>query len=151
MSKHISRDSIIVLIGLNSSQIQSLPVNIIGIQRTENQQELRDLYVASDVFLNLSVEETFGLTTAEALACGTPAVVYNATASPELIDTNTGIVVEKQNIESLLIAIEEIKQNGKLFYTKACRLRAVKLFDKNQRFSEYFDLYSKIIKENGIA
>jgi putative colanic acid biosynthesis glycosyltransferase len=80
-------------------------------------------------------------TTAEALSCGTPAIVYNATASPELIDDLTGIVVEKKNEEELLLAIKEIKINGKMFYTDHCRSRAVKCFDRKIRFKEYFDLY----------
>ncbi|MFV8352517.1 glycosyltransferase [Flavobacterium sp. XS2P14] len=143
LSKNIDENAIIILVGLNTSQIKSLPKNIIGLQRTENQQELVDFYVASDVFLNLSVEETFGLTTAEALSCGTPAIVYNATASPELIDSQTGIIVEKNNIKGLLLAIEVIKKNGKSFYTEYCRSRAVKYFDKNIRYKEYFDLYNE--------
>lgn len=143
LSENIDENAIIILVGLNKSQIKTLPKNIIGLQRTENQQELVDLYVASDVFLNLSVEETFGLTTAEALSCGTPAIVYDATASPELIDSQTGIIVEKNNIQSLLLAIEEIKKNGKSFYTEYCRSRAVKYFDKNIRYKEYFDLYNE--------
>lgn len=143
LSKNIDENAIIILVGLNAAQIKTLPKNIIGLQRTENVQELVDLYVASDVFLNLSVEETFGLTTAEALSCGTPAIVYDATASPELIDNHTGIIVEKKNIQSLLVAIEEIKKNGKSFYTEHCRSRAVKYFDKNIRFKEYFDLYNE--------
>jgi putative colanic acid biosynthesis glycosyltransferase len=145
LSKHIDTDKIIVLVGLKSSQIKNLPKNIIGLKRTESQEELRDLYIACDVFMNLSVEETFGLTTAEAMACGTPAIVYNATASPELIDIKTGIVVEKQNIKSLLLAIEKIKSLGKSYYTEACRSRAIMLFDKNKRFNEYFDLYCEKI------
>jgi putative colanic acid biosynthesis glycosyltransferase len=148
LSQNIDENSIIILVGLNASQIKTLPKNIIGLQRTENQQELVDLYVASDVFLNLSVEETFGLTTAEALSCGTPAIVYNATASPELIDNQTGIVVEKNNIQKLLLAIEEIKKNGKSFYTEQCRSRAIRYFDKNMRFKEYFNLYNEKIKTN---
>jgi putative colanic acid biosynthesis glycosyltransferase len=143
LSKNIDENAIIILVGLNTSQIKTLPKNIIGLQRTENQQELVDFYVASDVFLNLSVEETFGLTTAEALSCGTPAIVYNATASPELIDSQTGIIVEKNNIKSLLLAIEVIKKNGKSFYTEYCRSRAVKYFDKDIRYKEYFDLYNE--------
>ena len=146
LSKHIDTNKIIILVGLSSSQIKTLPKNILGLQRTESQQELRDLYVACDVFINLSVEETFGLTTAEALACGTPAIVYNATASPELVDINTGIVVEKQNIKGLLLAIEEIKNNGKSYYTQACRSRAIDLFNKETRFNDYFDLYSEKLK-----
>lgn len=147
LSKHIDKDKIIILVGLSKSQIKTLPHNIIGIQRTESQQELRDLYVACDVFMNLSVEETFGLTTAEALACGTPAIVYNATASPELVDVNTGIVVEKQDIQNLLLAIDEIKSKGKSYYSGACRSRAINLFDKDVRFNEYLELYKNILKK----
>lgn len=143
LSEKIDENTIIILVGLGTSQIKTLPKNIIGLQRTENQQELIDLYLASDVFLNLSVEETFGLTTAEALSCGTPVIVYDATASPELVDSQTGIIVEKNNIQSLLLAIEVIKKNGKSFYTDYCRSRAEKHFDKNIRYKEYFDLYNE--------
>ena len=37
-------------------------------------------YSRADVFVNPSQAETFGLTTTEALTCGTPAIVYNTTA-----------------------------------------------------------------------
>lgn len=139
----------IILIGLSNEQIRKLPKNIIGISRTENQEELCDFYSASDLFLNLSVEETFGLTTAEALACGTPSIVYNATACPELIDDNTGFVVEKLNIKELVNKINIASNIGKHHFSKSCRNRAVKLFDKKERFSEYFNLYNEILKKNG--
>jgi glycosyltransferase involved in cell wall biosynthesis len=147
VSKHIGSDDIIILVGLNTSQLKNLPNNIIGIKRIEDQSELRDFYVSCDVVMNLSVEETFGLITAEALACGTPAIVYNATASPELVDVDTGIVVEKRNIPDLLQAIHKIKVNGKDYYSKACRERAIKLFDKDIKFNEYLDLYNRKLKK----
>lgn len=145
LSKKIGKNDFIVLVGLNKSQMKHLPSNIIGIMRTENQQQLRDLYSAADVFLNLSVEETFGLTTAEALSCGTPAVVYNATACPEIIDVDTGVVVKKNDINDLLEAIRTVKKNTKAFYSSACRARAIKYFNKEERFAEYVDLYKKLI------
>jgi len=146
----LRENEIIVLVGLSKSQIKKLPKKIIGISKTENQLELSDLYNSSDVFLNLSVEETFGLTTAEALACGTPAIVYNSTASPELIDSKTGIVVKKNDISGLLNAIQEIKSKGKLFYSKSCRKRAVKLFNRDKRFKQYFELYNRLIKTHSL-
>lgn len=145
LSKRIGKNDFILLVGLNKSQIKALPSNIMGIIRTENQQKLKDLYATADVFLNLSVEETFGLTTAEALSCGTPAVVYNSTACPEVVDEDTGIVVNKNDINSLWDAIETVKKKGKEFYSDACRTRAVKYFNKNDRFNEYVDLYKKMI------
>ena len=60
----------IVLVGLTPSMAKKLPKNVIGLSRTNSADELAELYSAADVVLNLSVEETFGLTTVEGFACG---------------------------------------------------------------------------------
>jgi len=145
ISKKITDDMIIILVGLNQKQIKTLPKNIIGLQKTKSQKELKEIYNSADIFLNLSLEETFGLTTAEALACGVPVIVYNSTACPEIIDENTGIMVKRKNIEDILLAITTIKNNGKAFYSRLCRKRAVDLYNKNDRYKEYIDLYESII------
>jgi glycosyltransferase involved in cell wall biosynthesis len=38
-------------------------------------REMAEIYTTADVFVNASLEETMGLTTVEAMACGTPCVV----------------------------------------------------------------------------
>lgn len=146
LSKQLNNDEVIILVGLSKNQINGLPINIIGIEKTENQDELKNLYVSANIFLNLSVEETFGLTTAEALACGTPAIVYDSTACPEIIDTQTGVVVPKRNFIKLREAINEIMTNGKNAYSAKCRERALKLFERTDRYNEYFNLYKLLIK-----
>lgn len=147
LSSRLSTDYVIILIGLSQKQIKTLPNNIIGIPRTENIQELAKLYSAADIVLNLSVEETFGLTTVEGFACGTPGIVYNCTASPELITKETGLVVEKNNITALKNAIFEIISNGKNHYSSACRERAVNHYNKEDRYNEYIQLYNKILNQ----
>lgn len=149
LSNFLDDKFVIILIGLNKVQLKNLPKNIIGIERTESQDELCEFYSASDLFLNLSVEETFGLTTAEALACGVPSVVYNATACPELVSEDTGFVVEKQNMSELINVINIAQKKGKQSYSKACRNRAITLFDKQERFLEYLNLYNEILNESG--
>ena len=52
----------IVLIGLTEQQISALPESIQGLPRTNNLQELVQAYSEADIFLNPSVEETFGMT-----------------------------------------------------------------------------------------
>ena len=74
-----------IMVGLTKRQISELPKNIIGFERIWDQDKLVEYYSAADVFFNPSLEETFGLVTAEAMACGTPAVVMDSTACPELI------------------------------------------------------------------
>lgn len=145
LSRLIGDEAVVVLIGVTKRQKRELPCWIIALEKTENVDELAEFYSAADVFLNLSVEETFGLTTAEALACGTPAIVYNSTACPELIDNDTGIVVEKNNEIALMDAIGKIKKNGKTFYTHACRTRAIQLFNREDRLKDYMDLYRSMI------
>lgn len=88
LSKVIDESYVIVLVGLNKKQIKKLPSNIIGIQRTENVEELANLYTISDVLFNSSKEESFSLVTVEAMACGTPVVAFNNSAISELIEKN---------------------------------------------------------------
>lgn len=145
LSKYLSDDEKIILVGLNESQIKLLPKNIVGLKKTENRQHLIELYNTADIFVNLSVEETFGLTTAEALACGTPAIVYDTTACPEIIDYSTGIVVKKNDIIGVKNAIDEIRKKGKLNYSQNCRRRAENHFNKTDRLQEYFELYKQLL------
>lgn len=148
LSKYLSSDYKIILVGLSKKQIDQLPENVLGIERTESVEDLVKIYSAADIVLNLSYEETFGMTTVEGLACGTPSIVYNATASPELIDVSTGLVVEPGDINELVIAIEEIKEKGKQFYTSSCMERAQRLYKKDDRYQEYIDLYDILLLEN---
>ncbi len=150
LSTMLNDDMVIIMVGLNKSQLKNLPANIIGITRTENQQELKKLYSISDIFLNLSVEETFGLTTVESLACGTPAIVFNATACPETVDENTGFVIEKGNIKGVLDSIISVKKTGKEKFSKACRDRANKFYNIDDRLADYYNLYKEIFTSSTI-
>lgn len=94
----------IVLVGLTEKQIEKLPNNIIGIQRTKDNKELAVIYSEADVFVNPSREETFGMTTVEAESCGTPAIVYKGTACEEIVKMQGGIAVEP-NVEAIFNAI----------------------------------------------
>lgn len=147
LRKLLSPDYVIVLVGLSRSQIQEMPHGIVGIERTENLDELVSMYSSSDVVLSLSRAETFGLTIVEGFACGTPGIVYNNTALPELITNETGLVVEQRNVAMVAAAVETIISKGKGFYSKACRERAERMFDKNRCFEKYVKLYEGLVKQ----
>lgn len=84
-----------MLIGLNPKQRQHLPSNVLGLPRTDSLEKLAQAYTAADLFLNPSTEETFGLTTLEAICCGTMAVVYQDTACEEIVAQFGGIAVPR--------------------------------------------------------
>jgi len=145
LSKLLYEDVRIVLVGLNKKQIQSLPQNIIGVERTESVEELTALYSCADVFVNPTLVDNFPTTNLEALACGTPVVTYDTGGSPEAVDEETGIVVEQGDIGKLLTAVNKILNHGKEQYKSNCRKRAVQKYDKIERYQDYLKLYESIL------
>lgn len=136
----------IILIGINKKQLRSLPDGIIGIERTNNIDELIEYYSTSDVFVNPTWEDTFPTTNIEALACGTPVITYRTGGSPEIIDETTGLVVEKGDIEALSKSIIQIcNKTNKDDIRIKCRKRAEALYNKDETFKKYVELYESII------
>jgi glycosyltransferase involved in cell wall biosynthesis len=146
LSTILPNDCVIMLLGVTPEQQRSLPTNIIGVQRVEGKSKLAEYYSMGDILLNLSYQETFGMTTAEAMACGTPGISYNVTACPELISPETGLVVEPGNMDQILSAIATIKQNGKHHYSDACRKRVLDNFDFKKVNHRFFEIYDEILK-----
>lgn len=135
----------IVLVGLSQSQLDSLPAGIIGIRRTENVKQLAQFYSLADVFVNPTYEDTFPTTNLEALACGTPVITYRTGGSVESVSEDVGKVVEKGNIEQLRNAIMDVISIGKTNYRDLCRERAVSLYNKDDRFREYLNLFNDLL------
>lgn len=73
----------VVLVGLNRAQIKAMPPEIIALPRTENSISLAKIYTAANLFINPSIEETFGMTVAESVACGTAVAVVEDSACEE--------------------------------------------------------------------
>ena len=137
----------ITLVGLSNTQIKNLPKGIIGIERTNSVHQLAELYSNSDVFVNLTYADTLPTVNIESIACGTPVITYRTGGSPEIIDEKTGIVVEKGNLEQIVKAITEFKNRGKFYYSSSCRQRAIELFNKDDRFQDYINLYNELLNE----
>lgn len=144
LSTMIDSDTIIILVGLQKEQIENLPNNIIGIEKTDSQKELAELYATSDLFVNPTYGDTFPTTNLEALACGTPVVTYKTGGSPEAITNETGFIVEKGNLKGVLKAIDVVRQKGKKHYPPLCRQRAEEYFNKDDRYQEYLELYDQL-------
>ena len=147
LRKILDSEFTIVFVGAPQSLIDHLPVGIKGISRTDNMQELVKLYSASSIVMNLAGAESFGKTTPEGLACGVPSIVYNCTASPELIDETTGVVVEKGDIEGVKNAIYKIMSWDRDITIQNCRKRACELFSIEKNWPLYINLYKQILKQ----
>jgi len=141
----LSKDIEIVLVGISDKDKNTLPDGITGIARTENVQELAELYSASNMFINPTYVDNFPTTNIESLSCGTPVITYNTGGSPEAINKETGIVVNQGDIEGLGTAINTILGKGKKLFTIKCRERAERKYNKDDRFMDYMKLYKELL------
>lgn len=137
----------ITLVGLTDDLMRQLPDGIVGVSRTDSEQQLVEFYANADVYVNPSEAESFGMTTAEALACGTPAIVYDTTACPEIVDDLSGRVVPLDDIDALLNAVRDVCENPQPDRRKHCRERAVRLFNRKEKYLEYIDLYDALLNK----
>lgn len=146
LRKKLDKHFIIVLVGVTSSQKKHLPEGVIGIERTDSVKELAEIYSAADIFVNGSFEETFGLVTAEAMACGTPVIVYDATACPDIVTPETGFVIPVNDIETMAnTVISYSKCNKQEEYSINCRRYAEQHFDQRDCYNKYIDLYTSLL------
>ena len=85
-------------------------------------------------------DEPFGITMAEAIACGTPVVTFKKGAAPEVIAHGvTGFVVE--TMEEFIEALEHIDEIS----PQACRNRAESMFTSRAMVDNYERAYLKIL------
>ena len=132
----------VVLVGMNEEQKAQMPKEALVISRTNNVTELAEIYTAADVFLNLGTMETMGLTTVEAMACGTPVVTSNLTAVPEVVADDGGIILANLEIPTIAEGIESVLSKEYL----NTRDNAKK-YEKNKQFKEYLKLYENLVGE----
>lgn len=138
-----------VLIGIMPHNI-SLPANVRATGLIHDVRELAKYYAKADVYLSLSTQETFGKVIAEALACGTPAVVYGATAMPELVAEGRGAVVPLGDWRKAREEVRTILKTGKAAYAQTCRDFALNHFDKEKLIAEHIALCQCIAREHPI-
>lgn len=95
---------VIVLVGLSSKQVRSLPQGFIGIRRTESREELAAIYTAADVFFNPTQEDNYPTVNLEAEACGTPVVTYDVGGCRETMRQKNSVAVDGYRAASRDIA-----------------------------------------------
>ncbi len=136
----------IVFVGGLASDVK-LPENIKWVGKTESVKELAEYYSMADVFVQMSIEETFGKVTAEALSCGTPVAVFNSTANPELAPEGCGYVVEPKDVDGMLERLKLIEKNGKEHYAQNCREFILENMDKDKNLKEFIEVYKQLIED----
>jgi glycosyltransferase involved in cell wall biosynthesis len=133
--------------GALPNEIAGVPVHQVGF--VANERLLSTVYSAADVYVTPSQMETFGMTAAEAGACGLPVICFATGGLPEILQhEETGWLVDlKASSQGLADALEaafkspekcrEIGRKG--------RERVVGNFEIRKSTEQYVKLYDKIL------
>lgn len=130
----------IVLVGVTKEQKNSLPPNMIGIERTNSIRELAAVYSGCDIFVNLTYCDTYPTVNLEAISCGKFVVSYATGGAPESIE-GYGCTVERGNLEKIKDEVEKFFENPKMV---APNVEMVAELDEATAIEKYIKLYQRL-------
>lgn len=109
------------------------------------QKELAALVSKARLFLATPCwEEPFGLTVAEAMACGTPVVAFRRGAMPELVREGAGLVVPFADTGAMAQAITKLTGTAN---RKAAHHMAKQHFSLESMIDGYVQVYERLVGE----
>ncbi len=111
---------------------------------------LARVYSAADVMIAPSIQESFGQTGSESLACGTPVVAFDGTGLKDIVDhQQNGYLVRPFEIEDLAQGIAWVLED-KQRHHKLCiqaREKAEREFALEVQARRYLSLYSELLAD----
>jgi glycosyltransferase involved in cell wall biosynthesis len=142
LAKLFKGDEYLLVVGLKKSQFKNFDgfKQVICFERMSSFSQIKNIFTISNVFVNLTYEDTFPTVNIESLATGTPIITYDSGGSPEILTTESGYIVKKYDFNGVYEKVQLIKKNTKSFYSDAC-LKKAKEFTLNEHLDKYFNLY----------
>lgn len=140
LSKRLDENYQVIIVGVTEKQKKQLPDDFFAISRTNDIQELVEIYSAANVYLNPTLEDNFPTTNLEALACGTPVITFNTGGSAESLDNTCGAVVAKGDINNLVDKIKEFACNKEVSQKSVNKAQE---YERESQFLKYIDVYLK--------
>ena len=133
-----------ILIGVNDMSI-NYPGNVIILPPLSDADLLAQYYSMADIFLITSQKETFSLTTAEALACGTPVIGFDSGGPQEIAPKPYGNFVPFGDVDGLLdLTLQIIDGDFNLPASSDCSFYARDNFSEKIMCENYMNIYNEM-------
>lgn len=133
-----------IMIGVDHVH-EVLPDNVITLGRTANQEKLAEYYSLADCFLICSEKETFSMTCAESLCCGTPIAGFCAGAPETIFMEPQAQFVPYGDLESLEKCVRT--QLSRDFDRAALANAMQSLYSRENMYRQFETIYEELIDE----
>lgn len=101
--------------------------------------------------MHAGTEETFGLVVLEAMACGRPVVVTRASAMPELVSDDVGLLARPDDAADLAAAIAGLYERDVEALGRAARARVLAHFTWSQAFTSLLERYAMMLGRRAVG
>jgi glycosyltransferase involved in cell wall biosynthesis len=128
--------------------LDELNISYIDLGSFTDELSLSLVYSAADVFVAPSIQEAFGKTLVESMACETPVVAFNATGPKDIVaHKQTGYLAKPFEPEDLARGIEWVLEDEKLknSISQKAREKAVECFEIKKVAKQYLKLYKEVL------
>jgi len=123
-------------------------LNDLPLGKVNNDRMLSTIYSAADVFVIPSLQESFGQTVIESLACGTPVVGFASGGIVDMVRPGlTGWLAETGNTDALreAIATALVDDRARVNMSANCRRTAVEEYSMEVQSRAYLKLYETLV------
>ncbi len=109
--------------------------------------ELATLYRGADLFVHPGVQETFGLVTLEAQACGTPVIGIRGSYMDRIIHSDQTLWAHENSASALAGAIAETTDHTRIHDRAMLHERIASRYSWEQTFQKLFAVYHEVIRD----
>ena len=142
-------DVTLVSIGKNAPSVPD-DLSHVHVGYINNDQRMSVLYSMANVFVIPSLQEAFGQTALEAMACGTPVIGFDTGGIPDMVRPGeTGWLAETGSVRELRQAIETALENDAKREQMAGRCRQVveNEYTIEHQAQQYTTLYTSVLED----
>ena len=118
--------------------------NVLAIPYRRDSAELATWLASADALVHAGTEETFGLVILEAMACARPVVATRASAVPELVSDDVGVLARPHDAGSLAEAIVSLYERDLDALGRAARHRVLERFTWTRALSAQLATYASL-------
>jgi glycosyltransferase involved in cell wall biosynthesis len=139
---------LLIFEGLCQSEALKQRFHVVELGWVADPQQTADVLRATDIFLMPSRAEAFGMMAVEAMACGTPVIVFEGTALPAVVKApQAGIAVPYCDSQALAQAIRKVLDDHGLYQSLVENgLRLVEQdFTLELYVQRHLDLYQELM------